>query len=175
MTLADGSPIPLMPAGMPRGGIDSPQHSSVGEHTSMTSRKARCHCGQLVHDCDGDPIKVSLCHCLDCQRRTGSTFSIAVFYERAHVSIAQGAPQSFQRQSASGFPVRFHFCGGCGSNVFWEPERLPHLIGVAAGAFADPALRCPEQSVWTKDKHAWVSLPAGMATFDVNPPQSASR
>ena len=102
----------------------------------MMSRKAHCHCGRLELDCAGEPKKVSLCHCLDCQRRTGSTFSIAVFYERASVGIAHGAPHSFERQSASGFPVKFHFCADCGSNVFWEPARLPHLIGVAAGAFA---------------------------------------
>ena len=136
----------------------------------MTARKARCHCGQLELDCEGEPTKVSLCHCLDCQRRTGSAFSIAVFYERGSVVVAQGTPLSFERPSASGFPVKFHFCGACGSNVFWEPARLPHLIGVAAGAFADQNFGCPEQSVWTKDKHAWINLPDWMATFEVNPP-----
>lgn len=136
----------------------------------MTPRKARCHCGRLELDCDGDPIKVALCHCQDCQRRTGGPFSVAAFYDRARVRIAHGAPRSFERPSASGFPVKFHFCGDCGSNVFWEPARLPHLIGVAAGAFADPNLCCPELSVWTKNKHAWVTLPDGMPTFDLNPP-----
>lgn len=135
----------------------------------MTSRTARCHCGQLELACDGEPVKVSLCHCLDCQRRTGSLFGIAVFYERAQVHV-QGVARSFERSSASGFPVTFHFCGDCGSNLFWEAARLPHLIGVAAGTFADPSLPCPEQSVWTKDKHAWVNLPEGMAIFDVSPP-----
>jgi hypothetical protein len=138
-------------------------------HNSMTARKARCHCGQLEVKCEGEPTKVSLCHCLDCQRRTGSAFSIAVFYERNSVVIGQGTPRSFERLSASGFPVTFYFCSGCGSNVFWEPSRLPHLVGVAAGAFADPCFRTPEQSVWTKDKHAWLNLPDEMVTFEVNP------
>jgi hypothetical protein len=136
----------------------------------MTSRTAGCHCGQLRLSCEGDPKKISMCHCLDCQRRTGSAFSVAVFYERGQVQVESGSSSRFERPSASGFPVTFHFCGHCGSNVYWEPARLPELIGVAIGAFADPAFPCPEQSVWTKDKHGWFDLPEGMARFEVNPP-----
>jgi hypothetical protein len=111
-----------------------------------------------------------MCHCLECQRRTGSAFSVAVFYERSRVSVKSGTSLVFERGSASGFPVRFHFCGRCGSNVYWEPARIVDLVGVAVGAFADPSFPHPEQSVWTKDKHAWISLPADMATFELNPP-----
>jgi hypothetical protein len=111
-----------------------------------------------------------MCHCLDCQRRTGSAFSVAVFYERSQVHIEGGTSTTYERESASGFKVKFHFCDRCGSNVYWEPARLPQLIGVAIGAFADPDFPVPEQSVWTKDKHCWFSLPEGMATFEVNPP-----
>jgi hypothetical protein len=136
----------------------------------MTARTAGCHCGQLQLICTGEPSKISMCHCLDCQRRTGSSFSVAVLYERPQVKIIQGASLTFERQSASGFPVTFHFCGQCGSNLYWEPARLPQLIGVAIGAFADPGFPAPNQSVWTRDKHAWLDLPEEMATFEVNPP-----
>ena len=135
----------------------------------MPTRSATCHCGALVVECAGDPLKVSMCHCLDCQRRTGSAFSVAVFYDRNQVTI-KGAPSTFERDSASGFPVTFHFCSRCGSNVFWEPARLPQLIGVALGAFADPDFPRPEQAVWMKDKHPWLALPADIRAFDLNPP-----
>jgi len=111
-----------------------------------------------------------MCHCTDCQRRTGSAFSIAVFFARNDVSVSNGTSATFQRPSATGFPVRFHFCPRCGSNVFWEPRRLPNLIGIAAGSFADPQLPQPDQSVWTKDKHEWLALPEGMPCFETNPP-----
>jgi hypothetical protein len=86
-----------------------------------------------------------MCHCLECQRRTGSAFSVAVFYERSSVRVARGTSDVFERGSASGFPVRFHFCGRCGSNVYWEPARLPDLVGVAVGAFGDASFPQPEQ------------------------------
>jgi hypothetical protein len=110
-----------------------------------------------------------MCHCAECQRRTGSVFSIAVFYERARVT-SHGATGTFERPSASGFPVEFHFCRNCGSNVFWNPRRMPDLIAVAVGAFADPNFPAPEQSVWMKDKHSWVRIPDGIPSFATNPP-----
>jgi hypothetical protein len=136
----------------------------------MTQRTASCHCQRLQLECDGEPTKISMCHCLDCQRRTGSAFSVAVFFERSQVRIGGATSTIYERESASGFPVKFYFCDQCGSNVYWEPARLPELIGVAIGAFADPDFPCPEQSVWTKDKHCWFSLPESMAIFDVSPP-----
>ena len=109
-----------------------------------------------------------MCHCLDCQRRTGSAFSVAVFYPRARVTLARGTTHSFERGSDSGFAVRFHFCPRCGSNVYWEPRRMPDLLGIALGAFADPKLPQPTQSVWTRDKHHWLALPEGMTEFELS-------
>jgi hypothetical protein len=111
-----------------------------------------------------------MCHCVDCQRRTGSVFSIAAFFERGTISVVQGSSKSFTRDSAAGKPVTFHFCPDCGSTVFWEPDRMPQLIGIAVGAFADPSFPEPDQSVWTNNKHAWLSLPAEMRTFAAMPP-----
>ena len=136
----------------------------------MATRSARCHCGALVLECEGEPRKVSMCHCLECQRRTGSAFSVAAFYERERVKLTHGTPRSYARDSASGFPIVFHFCPDCGSNVWWEPERLPGIIGVALGAFADPAFAAPEQAVFMRDKHHWIELPHEMAVFERNPP-----
>ncbi len=137
-------------------------------------RTASCHCGDLVLTCAGEPRKVSMCHCLDCQRRTGSAFSVAVFYARDQITIERGTPARFERPSASGFPVAFHFCTRCGSNLFWHPARMPDLAGVAIGAFADPDFPMPEQSVWTGDKHSWFDLPEAMVKRFEKTPHGAS-
>jgi hypothetical protein len=136
----------------------------------MASRTASCHCRQLRLNCEGEPTKISMCHCLDCQRRTGSLFSIAVFYAREQIEIAAGDVRSYQRASASGYPVTFHFCVQCGSNLYWEPARMPHLIGVAVGGFEDPDFPAPAQAVWTQNRHRWLDLPDEMPAHDANPP-----
>ena len=72
----------------------------------MTARMASCACGQLRVTCTGEPQMVSLCHCLDCQRRTGSTYGIAAFYPRAMAKV-EGRAQRYERSSDSGFKVEF--------------------------------------------------------------------
>ena len=132
------------------------------------TRHASCHCGQLGVSCEGEPSKVSLCHCLDCQRRTGSLFSVAAFFPRERLRT-RGKAQTYVRDSASGFPVTFHFCPRCGSSLWWEPERMPHLAGVAVGAFADPGFPMPEQAVWAQDRHHWLNLPSDIRSHAMNP------
>jgi hypothetical protein len=145
---------------------------TFGRRTSgrahMKARTARCHCGAVELRCKGRPRKISMCHCLDCQRRTGSPFSVAVFYPREKVDIGGGRTKNFERNSASGSAVKFSFCVRCGSNVYWETRRLPALIGVALGAFANPKFPRPTQSVWSTDKHHWLVLPKGIVEHEFN-------
>lgn len=100
-------------------------------------------------------MKVSLCHCLACQRRTGSTYGVAAFFHEQDVAV-QGRSSVFTRRGDSGFAVIFHFCPNCGSTVFWKPQRAPELTGVAAGAFADPAFPKPTNAVHLESRHSWV-------------------
>jgi hypothetical protein len=83
----------------------------------MPTRFAACMCGQLTASCSGDPVQISLCHCLACQRRTGSTHGIAAFFPRQSVAIA-GDSKVYSRSSDGGYSVRFHFCPNCGSTVY---------------------------------------------------------
>ncbi|MCV3240156.1 GFA family protein [Mesorhizobium sp. ZC-5] len=122
------------------------------------TRIATCACGNLRVTCSGEPAKVSLCHCLACQKRTGSTYGIAAFFKRQDVRV-DGPSKSYERQSDRGFPVWLHFCPDCGSTVFWEPQRKPDAIAVGVGSFADPTFPAPTQSVYGEHRHAWVSDP----------------
>jgi hypothetical protein len=63
------------------------------------------------------------------------------------------------------------FCSACGSSVFWQPERMPQLIGIAVGAFADPSFPPPEQSVFTTYKHGCLSLREKMPAFAIMRPR----
>lgn len=127
---------------------------------AATERTATCACGQLRIRCAGEPLKVSLCHCLECQRRTGAPFGIGAFFDSAATEPA-GESRIFRRGSDSGHPIDFHFCGECGSTVFWYPARMPALVAVGVGSFADPTFPAPSQSVYEQHRHAWV--PAGAA------------
>ena len=103
----------------------------------MTIREARCACGALSARAAGDPVRISICHCLECKRRTGSAFGWNATYPADQVRIA-GPYETYERGSDDGFWVRHHFCGRCGVGVWYEIERRPFMISIPAGAFADP-------------------------------------
>ncbi len=123
----------------------------------MTRRTASCSCGRLSITCTGDPVSVSLCHCLACQRRTGSTYGIAAFFKLDQVEIT-GESSDFKRQSDSGYFVDHRFCPHCGSTVFWYPERMPDRVAVAVGAFGDPSFPAPSKSVHQEHRHHWIDV-----------------
>lgn len=124
-------------------------------------RRASCCCGQLQVVCTGEPVRVSMCHCLECQRRTGSVFGTQARFRRQDISAIEGRSTSFSRVGDSGTSATFHFCPVCGSTVYWEPSALPDFVSVAVGAFADPGFPAPKVSVYEARRHAW-ALPAGL-------------
>jgi hypothetical protein len=133
----------------------------------MTGREAVCSCGQLHLTADGDPIRISMCHCLACQRRTGSAFAIQARFTSEHVHIA-GRSIEFVRTSDDGSKdIAFHFCPGCGATVFYICSDAPDVVAVPIGAFADPAFPQPTVSVFESRRHPWVAVPAEMKHHDL--------
>jgi hypothetical protein len=123
-------------------------------HAAMNIRTAACSCGQLRAICSGDPHRISMCHCLECQRRTGAPFGAQSRFRREQVQV-EGLSSTYTRVADSGSTVSFHFCPGCGSTVYWEPHGYPGMISVALGAFADPAYPPPAHSVYEARRHPW--------------------
>jgi hypothetical protein len=120
----------------------------------MSTRHAACSCGQLRVACDGEPVRISICHCLECQRRTGSVFGAQARYARAQVRM-EGKTTVYARKGDEGGIVTLHFCPVCGSTVYWHIDKDPDLVAVAVGAFADPGFPPPGRSVYERQRHAW--------------------
>src|SRR5215475_4097387 len=96
----------------------------------MTTRRAACSCGQLHLTIEGEPARISMCHCLACQRRTGAAISNQARFRRDQVTIA-GKATTWTRTAESGSVVTFHFCPTCGSTVYWASESFPGYVIVA--------------------------------------------
>jgi hypothetical protein len=127
---------------------------------ASASREAACHCGQLRLEVTGDPFAVSICHCLACQRRTGSAFGMQAGYRANQVRIS-GRFNDYARISdeADRKEHVFHFCPDCGSQVFYTEPSDPDLVVVSTGAFADPTFPPPTESGYDWRRHPWVGLP----------------
>ena len=131
--------------------------SDAAPPTDAITRHAACSCGQLRVEVDGAPVRISVCHCLACQRRTGSAFGAQARWPADRVRIS-GEHTDWERISDAGEVRTFSFCPTCGTTVFYESPSQSGLVAVALGAFADPSFPSPRFSVWESRKHAWVEV-----------------
>jgi len=123
----------------------------------MTVRTASCRCGLVTARCEGEPVRISVCHCLECQKRSGSAFAAQARWPEDQVTTF-GETRSWDQIVDSGNKATFHFCPTCGSTLFYMLEKFPGVVAVAIGAFADPNFPPPRFSVWEERKHDWVTI-----------------
>lgn len=131
----------------------------------MATHEASCNCGQLRLTAEGDPVRISMCHCYACQRRSGSAFAVQARFPADRVRI-EGRHTVYERVSDEGEGRTFGFCPECGATVFYTTGDSAHLIAVPVGAFADRDFPPPTVSVWEERKHPWVGLHAEMEHID---------
>lgn len=130
----------------------------------MPNRLASCSCGQLTARVTGDPVRISVCHCLACQRRTGSVFGEQARFPRGGVTIS-GKSTAYVRVGDEGGRATFHFCPTCGASVYYETEGLDEFLTIPVGAFADPEFPPPRVSVYESRMHGWMVMPPDIEHF----------
>jgi hypothetical protein len=128
------------------------------------TRTATCSCGQLRVTVEGEPIRISMCHCLACQRRTGSLFGVQARWEGPNVRV-EGEHRDYERISDDGESRTFSFCPECGATVFYKIASSPGTLAVPVGAFADPAFPMPTVQVYEERRHPWVGLPESIEGY----------
>ena len=124
----------------------------------MPTRHAACSCGQLTIEATGEPFRISICHCLACQQRTGSAFGIQARFHPEQLTIA-GRASEYTRTGDEGSQACFRFCPDCGATVYWDHPGGGGGVAIAIGAFADPSFPPPTVSVYEARRHPWVTLP----------------
>ena len=118
----------------------------------MATRTTQCNCGQLSVTYDGpDPARISICQCYECQRRTGSVYSVQARLPVENLTIdgrsstwtfpVSGKTAEFRSCDSGG--ATYHFCPDCGSTVYWDISAAPEVLGVAVGGFTDPTFPPP--------------------------------
>lgn len=127
----------------------------------MIQRVATCSCRQLMLRTTEEPLRISICHCHACQRRTGSAFGVQARFREGSVVIRGNATQ-YVRVGDTGGSATFYFCPVCGATLYYRLDTVEGLIGVPVGAFANPAFPAPSVSVFEECMHPWVLLPDDM-------------
>ena len=125
-----------------------------------------CSCGAVRYRLTSDPLFVHCCHCLNCQRQTGSAFVINVLIEADRVEVTSGDPQPVDVPRDDGSAQRIQRCPSCRVAVFSD-YGWPELLFVRAGTLDEPSAVEPDVHIYTKSKLPWVALPDSVPAFEV--------
>lgn len=109
---------------------------------------------------------VHCCHCLDCQRQTGSAFAINALIETDRITVLTGNPEPVAVPTDSGRPHRIFRCAACRVAVWSEYGGRSALRFVRVGTLDDPSALPPDVHIYVRSKLPWVSLPESIPAFE---------
>ena len=124
-----------------------------------------CSCGRVRYRLTSEPMFVHCCHCLNCQRQTGSAFVINLLIEVDRVEVLAGAPQPVDVPRDDGTPQRIYRCPACKVAVYSE-YGAPAILFVRAGTLDDPSEITPDVHIYTRSKVGWLTLPENVPAFE---------
>jgi hypothetical protein len=133
----------------------------------MTSpAEGGCSCGAVRYRLLSEPLFTHCCHCLNCQRQTGSAFVINLLIETDRVELLAGAPQAVDVPRDDGSSQRIFRCPVCQVAVYSQYGR-PEVRFVRGGTLDDPSQVSPDVHIFTRSKLSWVALPDAVPAFEV--------
>ena len=130
------------------------------------AREGGCACGEVRYRLASEPLFVHCCHCLNCQRQTGSAFVINLLIEADRVEVLSGEPQPVDVPRDDGSMQRIYRCPACKVAVYSQYTR-PEFRYVRAGTLDEPRRITPDVHIFTKSKVDWVVLPESVPAFEL--------
>jgi hypothetical protein len=132
----------------------------------MSDLSGRCSCGDVAFRLTSPPMFVHCCHCLDCQRQTGSAFVLNALIEADRVEILSGTTEAITMPTDSGLPHDIYRCPKCRIAVWSTYGGRKAIRFVRVGTLDNPAALSPDVHIYTRSKVPWVKLPEGVPAFD---------
>jgi hypothetical protein len=128
----------------------------------------RCLCGAVSYTIHGEPVRTAQCHCVDCQRASGSGHMSIAFFKADDVKMT-GQTKSYPVTADSGNINTRHFCPTCGSRVYGENSARPGIIGLPVGCMDNKDWFAPQAILYTKHKAGWDYASQDVPNFDGMP------
>jgi hypothetical protein len=130
-------------------------------------------CGEVRFEAREDPLRVTVCHCLWCQRRTGSAFGVEVVFAAENIAVSGNSLVKYRHHSdESGRWLDVEFCGKCGTNLGFTLEAAPGIRTLPAGAFDDPSWiatdRYKFRQVYTRSRRDWPEIGRHVEAYEAH-------
>jgi len=128
-----------------------------------------CLCGSIRYETDAEPLQTAICHCSNCQKQSGSAYSVVVAFPKGALQISGSEPSSFTDAGDSGGKVDRLFCPKCGSPLFTRAEFSPDVEFIKAGSLDDTSWLEPDAEYWCSREQEWLKGGRSWPREDGNP------
>jgi hypothetical protein len=128
-----------------------------------------CPCGAARFEVTAMPLLVYACHCTECQRWSGSAFSMSMPVASKSFRIVRGEPKPWHRTGTSGVQSTYWFCGDCGGRVYGERDARLDIRAVRAGTLDDTSWLRPVAHVHMRSAQPWEQLAGDAECFEIMP------
>lgn len=133
----------------------------------------RCFCGDIRYRVTQEPITYYLCHCTECQQRTGSAFALSLWVRRSSLEVLAGEPSKYVVAPEGGKTKTACYCARCTARLWGEPAAAPDLAIVQPGTLEQPTGLEPVAHIWTRSAQPWFVFPPDAVKYEVQPPDMA--
>jgi len=123
-----------------------------------------CLCGDVRYSASGEPVVTSICHCLHCQKLTGSGF-VEVVAVPVEAFKLQGKLETFTIAGDSGRKKHSKFCPRCGTAVVIEAEAFPGMALIMGGTLDNPSWLNPKMALFCDSAQPWLAIDHEMTNF----------
>ena len=127
-----------------------------------------CHCGAVRYRWKGDPELTFYCHCTDCQKTTGSPYSMELMVSADGFEV-DGSAASYVVTGDSGKPVTRWFCSACGSGIYLQSDADEGYVFLKAGTLDDASWVKPQMHIYTAARQPFVKLSDGLPEYEGAP------
>lgn len=136
--------------------------------SALEPAEGGCQCGDIRYRLTGEPVWLTVCHCNECKRQSGSAFGMSLRMRRSDVEVA-GEPKRWTRIADSGNPVTCAFCPTCGTRVWHEPADQA-FIHIKPGTLDDFSRFPPRFESFIERKAGWLQIAGIELAFEGQDP-----
>jgi hypothetical protein len=117
-----------------------------------------CHCGALTYEAEVDLGMVTMCHCTDCQKMSGTAFRTVGHAAEEHFKLLSGVPKIYEKKAESGARRAMAFCENCGTQIYGTSVgEGPKVYGIRLGTANQRDSLIPKRQIWGRSSMPWLS------------------
>ena len=118
-----------------------------------------CFCGGVKFRAEVEERVIAICHCISCQRHSGSAFGVVVGVKNSDFDMISGELKSYEVATSSNSIRSRTFCPECGTRIYAKTIGEGFKFwGIRVGTLDQRSSLIPTIQVWCRSAQNWAII-----------------